>query len=112
MYTVPTEYKPNVVFINIVQTWYGWESLHYIPTGFLLPPYYVNYVTTMIVSRFCKGKGTFIPHCIRQQYVCPVLNTSVVRMYQVLIVSIACLAIKYKYFTKFLTFSLVFQLLS
>ena len=45
------EYKPNVVFTDVVQTWYGRESLHYVPTAFLLRPYYVNYVTTTIVSR-------------------------------------------------------------
>ena len=36
---VPTQYKPNVVFIDVVQTWYGRESLHYVPTVFLLRPY-------------------------------------------------------------------------
>ena len=59
-----------MVFIDVVQTWYGRESLHYVPTAFLLRPYYVNYVTTTIVSRFCQGKGTFIPRCIRQHCVC------------------------------------------
>ena len=41
-----------------------------VPTAFLLRPYYVNHVTTTIVSRFCQDKGTFIPRCIRQHYVC------------------------------------------
>ena len=59
-----------MVFIDVVQTWYGQESLHYVPTAFLLHPYYINYVTTTIVSHFCQGKGTFIPRCIRQHYLC------------------------------------------
>ena len=54
---VPTEYKPDVVFIEVVQTRYGRKSLHYVPTAFLLCPYYVSYVTTTTVSRFCQGKG-------------------------------------------------------
>ena len=40
------------------------------------------------------------------------LNTSVVRLYQVLTTPLVSPAIKYKYLTEFLTFSIVFQLLS
>ena len=106
------QYKPNVVFIDVVQTWYGRKSLHYVPTAFLLRHYYVNYVTT-IVSRFCQGKGTFIPCCIGQHYVCSTFIWCLTRpLYQVLFASMARPAIKYKYFTEFLTFPLVFQLLS
>ena len=56
-------------------------------------------------TTFSKDNITFV-------YVCSVLNTSVVRLYQVHIASMARPAIQYKYFTEFLTFSLVFQLLS
>ena len=32
--------------------------------------YHVNCVPTTTVPHFCKGKGTFKPRCIRQQYIC------------------------------------------
>ena len=64
--------RKDMVFIDVVQTWYGRESLHYVSTAFLLRPYYVSYmyVSTTVVSRFCTDKSTFIPRCIRQHYVC------------------------------------------
>ena len=50
------QYKPNVVFIEVVQTWYGRESLHCFPTAFLLRPYYVSYVTTSLFHVPAKAK--------------------------------------------------------
>ena len=49
---------------------------------------------------------------LRLFHVRQVLNTSVVRLYQVLTASMVRPAIKYKYLTEFLIFSFVFQLLS
>ena len=56
-------------------------------------------------TTFSKDNITFV-------YVRSVLSTSVVRLCQVHIASMARPAIQYKYFTESLTFSLVFQLLS
>ena len=89
-------------FIDVVQTCYGRESLHCVPTAFLLRSYYVNYVTTTIVSRFCKGKGTFIPRCRRQHYVCYTFVRCLTRPLYVCskfsFASMAHPAIKYNYF--------------
>ena len=92
-------------------------------TTFLLRSYCVLTASILHQLRNHHDHFTFLP---RQRYVHttmykttlplfhvrPVLNTSVVCLYQVLIASMARQAIKFKYFTKILTFSLVFQLLS
>ena len=92
-------------------------------TTFLLRSYCVLTASILRQSRNHHDRFTFLP---RQRYVHttlnkttlhlfhvrPVLNTSVVRLYQVLTASMSRPAIKYKYLTEFLTFSLVFPLLS
>ena len=66
----------------------------------------------MFLPRQMYVHTTLYKTTLRLFHVRPVLNTSVVRLYEVLTASMARPAIKYKYLTKFLTFSLVFQLLS
>ena len=89
---VQTEYKPDVVFIDVVQTWYGWESVHYVPSAFLLRSYCVLTASIPRQLRNLHDRFMFLP---RQRYVHTtlykttlrlfnvrqVLNTSVVRLY-------------------------------
>ena len=110
------EDKPNVVFIDMVQTCYGRESLHYVPTAFLLRSYCIHQLHNhndcfTFLQRQRHLPTTLYKTTLHLFHVRPKLNTSVVCLYQVRIVYMAGPAIKYKYF-EFLTFSLVFQLLS
>ena len=107
-----------------------WSSLTYKPgmdgkvcTTFLLRSYCVLTVSLLRRLRYHHDRFTFLPRqryvhttlyktTLRLFHVRPVLNTSIVRLYQVLTASMARPTIKYKYLTEFLTFSLVFQLLS
>ena len=92
-------------------------------TTFLLHSVFVLTVSILRQLRSHHDRFTFLQ---RQRYahtklykttlclfhVRSVFYTFVVRLHQVLIASMACPAITYKYFTEYLTFSLVFQLLS
>ena len=91
---VPTEYKPTVVFIDIVQAWYRRESLHCVPTVFLLRPYCVTIFIFLPRERYVHT--TLYKTTLRLFHVRPVLNTSVVRLEQVLIASMARSVIEYK----------------
>ena len=88
-----------------------WESLHYLPTAFLLYSYCVH--TTSItypprsfqISAKTKVRSTTLyKTTLSLFHICSVLNTSVVCLYEVLIASMVRPAIKYKYFTEFLKF--------
>ena len=87
-----------MVFIDVVQTWYGRESLHYVATTFLLRSYCVLTTSITLPPRFYHVHTTLYKTTLRFFHVRPVLTTSVVRLYQVLTESMAC--------PEFLTFSL------
>ena len=101
-----------MVFIDVVQIWYRRERLLYVPTAFILRQLCNHHDLFTFLQRQRYVHTMLHKTTLHLFHIRSVLHMSVVGLYQVLTASLARPAIKYKYFSKFFLFSLVFQLLS